>query len=55
MFTMLRNARKFYKVYSSTIQQAMPAEFKNDVLEKIRQTLSAKSYPFTLSCINIGF
>jgi predicted nuclease of restriction endonuclease-like (RecB) superfamily len=61
----LRNARKFYQVYSPSIQQAMPAELgdsaknqiqqakhteiKNDVLAKIGQPLSAKTYPFTLS------
>lgn len=61
----LRNARKFYQVYSPAIQQAMLAElgdsaknqirqamltaFKNDVFEKIGQTSSVTSYPFTLS------
>jgi predicted nuclease of restriction endonuclease-like (RecB) superfamily len=61
----LRNARKFYQVYAPSIQQALPAEsadaaknqiqqtllaeFKNDVLSKIGQSLSAEVYPFTLS------
>ena len=41
--TQLRNFRKFYQMFSFLqIQQAMPAEFKNEIL-KIQQTLSAKS------------
>lgn len=43
--TQLRNFRKFYQMFSFLqIQQALPAEFKNEVL-KIQQTLSAKSIP----------
>ena len=41
--TQLRNFRKFYQMFGTLqIQQALPAEFKNEVL-KIQQTLSAKS------------
>lgn len=41
--TQLRNFRKFYQMFGFLqIQQALPAEFKNEVL-KIQQTLSAKS------------
>ena len=41
--TQLRNFRKFYQMFSFLqIQQALPAEFKNEIL-KIQQTLSAKS------------
>lgn len=41
--TQLRNCRKFYQMFGFLqIQQALPAEFKNEVL-KIQQTLSAKS------------
>jgi predicted nuclease of restriction endonuclease-like (RecB) superfamily len=41
--TQLRNFRKFYQMFGFLqIQQAMPAEFKNEIL-KIQQTLSAKS------------
>jgi predicted nuclease of restriction endonuclease-like (RecB) superfamily len=61
----LRNARKFYQVYAPSIQQALPAEssdtaknkiqqtslaeFKNDILTQIEQSLSAEAYHFTLS------
>ena len=41
--TQLRNFRKFYQMFGFLqIQQALPAEFKNEIL-KIQQTLSAKS------------
>ena len=41
--TQLRNCRKFYQMFGFLqIQQALPAEFKNEIL-KIQQTLSAKS------------
>lgn len=41
--TQLRNFRKFYQMFGFLqIQQALPAEFKNEIL-KILQTLSAKS------------
>ena len=61
----LRNARKFYLVYSpfiqqtasddlddsskNTIQQTLLAEFKNDVFAQIGQPLTVQSYPFKLS------
>jgi len=60
----LKNARKFYQVYASSIRQTMSdelvgsahdlirqtmfAESGKDGLIQIGQTLSAKSYPFTL-------
>lgn len=61
----LRNARKFYQTYAPSIQQALPAElgddtknqiqqtllteFKNEKLQRIGQSSSVFSYPFTLS------
>jgi predicted nuclease of restriction endonuclease-like (RecB) superfamily len=61
----LKNARKFYQVYSQSIGQTLPAQLSNadenlkrqmlfSFLEKkdlssIGQTLSAQSYPFRLS------
>ena len=41
--TQLRNFRRFYRLFSFLqIQQALPAEFKNEIV-KIQQALSAKS------------
>ena len=61
----LRNARKFYQVYASAIQQALPAELgvgselqiqqtllaelKNDDVTPVKQTQPAQPYLFTLS------
>jgi len=59
--TNLRNARKFYQIYSLSIQQMPSAEFENEKqqtlsaesinqnLQKIRQSLYSGSYPFRLS------
>jgi len=45
----LRNARKFYQIYTPTIQQTLLAEFKNADLIQIGPSLDVKAYPFTLS------
>lgn len=57
--TNLKNARKFYLVYSPSIRQTMPAELKEGAASQIWQALPAKSefsqlwasqhFPFTLS------
>lgn len=59
--TNLRNARKFYQIYSLSIQQMPSAEFENEKqqtfsaesinqnLQKIRQSLYSGFYPFRLS------
>ena len=59
--TNLRNSRKFYQIYSPSIQQAMSAElenqkgqtlsdeFKNDKKLQKLQLLPIESYPFRLN------
>lgn len=40
--TNLRNARKFYQIYSPSIQQTASAEFENSSKKRIQQTMSAE-------------
>jgi predicted nuclease of restriction endonuclease-like (RecB) superfamily len=40
--TNLRNARKFYQIYSPLIQQTASAEFENSSKKRIQQTMSAE-------------
>ncbi|MCL1995451.1 MAG: PDDEXK nuclease domain-containing protein [Defluviitaleaceae bacterium] len=44
----LKNARKFYKTYSPSIQHIVSTELEADGKNQIRQTLFAELYPFTL-------
>jgi len=46
--TNLRNFRKFYQIYSPSIQQNGSAEFDVGKLIPIRQIVSAESNPFKL-------
>jgi len=41
--TNLRNARKFYQIYSNSIQQTISAESKNDIHHKFQQMISTES------------
>ena len=45
----LKNARKFYQVYSPSIGQTLFAQSEDDSGTQIRQTMFAQSYPLKLS------